>query len=98
MANHTSSLKRIRQDEKKNSRNSILRSKFRTELKKYWQLIDKKMTAEGQKQLPLIHKSIDKARSKGIIKKNLASRKKSQVTRWLQKLLQSAESAKTPSS
>lgn len=91
MANHVSSLKRIRQDEKKNSRNRILRSKLRTELKKYWQLIEKKEIVEGKKQLSFIYKCIDKARSKGIIKKNVASRKKSQVSTWLQKLLQSVD-------
>ena len=97
MANHTSALKRIRQTQKKNLRNRILRSKLRTELKKFWQLIEKKQTDEGQKQLPLVYKSIDKARTKGVINKNLASRKKSQASKWIKTLLQNVDNTQTAS-
>lgn len=87
MANHASALKRIRQNEKKNLRNRTLRSKLRTELKKFWQLIEKKNVTEMQKQISLVHKNIDKARTKGILNKNSASRKKSQANQWLNRLL-----------
>ena len=89
MANHISALKRIKQNKKKNIRNRAVRSKLRTELKKFWLLISQKKVEEGQKQLPLIHSIIDKARTKGVINKNLSSRKKSQVHSWLQELLAS---------
>ena len=83
MANHASALKRIRQNKKRNLRNKALRSEMRTELKRFWKLIEKKDVTKGQEQISFIHKKIDKMRTKGVINKNFASRKKSQVQRWL---------------
>lgn len=79
MANHKSALKRNRQNIKRNLRNSALRSAFRTELKKFMVLVEEK-NSELSKQLPHIHKVIDKACTKGILTKNAASRKKSRLT------------------
>ena len=80
MANHVSAIKRIRQNKKKNLRNRMMKSRYRTELKKFLELVsDEKNKGGKESQLSFIHKIIDKARTKGIISKNAASRKKSQM-------------------
>ena len=66
----------------------MIKSRYRTELKKFLDLVSdekNKEEKELQKQLSFIHKIIDKARTKGIISKNAASRKKSQTASCLEK-------------
>jgi len=85
VANHQSAIKRARQNEKRRLRNRSLRSAYRTEIKKFMALISENKIEEAQKSLPGIHKAIDKAHTKGIIKKENASRKKSRMTILLNK-------------
>ena len=83
MANHASAIKRIRQNKKKNLQNRMIRSRYKTELKGFLEFVfDKKNKGakELQTQLSFIHKIIDKARTKGIISKNMALEKN---LRWL---------------
>ncbi len=86
MANHISAIKRIRQNRKKNLRNRMVRSRYKTELNKFLEFVSDKKNKEVkelQQQLSFIHKIIDKARTKGIISKNSASKKKSQMANQL---------------
>lgn len=83
MANHKSAAKRARQNIKRRARNRALKSSYRTELKKFIALIVEKKTEDAKKMLPYIHKVIDKAQTKGVLSKNGASRKKSQVSLML---------------
>ncbi len=88
MANHASAIKRIRQNKKKNLQNRMIRSRYKTEVKGFLEFVfdeKNKGSKELQKQLSFIHKIIDKARTKGIISKNAASRKKSQMASCLEK-------------
>ncbi|MCP4295780.1 MAG: 30S ribosomal protein S20 [Proteobacteria bacterium] len=85
MATHQSAIKRARQNVKRRLRNRTLRSGYRTDIKKFIALITDNQLEEAQKGLPLIHKTIDKAHIKGLIKKNTASRKKSRITTLLNK-------------
>ncbi|NQU64490.1 MAG: 30S ribosomal protein S20 [SAR324 cluster bacterium] len=83
MANHKSAAKRARQNVKRRTRNRALKSTYRTELKKFIALIVEKKIEDAKKMLPYIHKVIDKAQTKGVLSKNGASRKKSQVSLML---------------
>lgn len=80
MANHKSAQKRARQNVKRRARNRSVRSALRTELKKFLALITDKKIDEAKKALPSIHQIIDKAQTKGILKKGTASRSKSRMT------------------
>ena len=87
MANHKSALKRARQNSKRRLRNRMLRSRYRTEIKKFLTMINEQKLEDAQKFLSQIHSAIDKARTKGVIKKNTASRYKSNLTIKLNKAL-----------
>ena len=90
MANHKSALKRARQNERRRIHNRDIRSAYRTEIKKFHALIEAGNKEEAATALPAVQKVIDKAYSKGIIKKNNASRKKSRLTLSLNKALAAA--------
>jgi len=66
------------------NRNSIKKS--RGLVKKVNLLIGKKEKEEAKKMIPEIYKALDKAAKKGVIKKKNASRKKSRLTKAIQKL------------
>ncbi len=90
MANHKSALKRARQNVKRRLRNRALKSNYKTEIKKYIELITEKKVEDAQKMLPSIHKVIDKAHTKGVLPQKTASRKKSNMTVMLNKALSEA--------
>ena len=87
MANHKSAQKRARQNERRRAHNRTIRSNYRTEIKKFLTLVEEGKKEEATTALPLVQKLIDKACSKGVIKKNNASRKKSRLTVVLNKAL-----------
>lgn len=79
MANTTSAVKRIRQNERRRLRNRAVRSKLRTTLKIA-------RAVQGPEQRPTIEealRTLDKAVSKGVIHPNTAARKKSALARRL---------------
>lgn len=79
MANTTSAVKRIRQNERRRLRNRAVRSKLRTTLKVA-------RAVQGSEQRPTIEealRTLDKAVSKGVIHRNTAARKKSALARRL---------------
>ncbi|MGB7069884.1 MAG: 30S ribosomal protein S20 [Pyrinomonadaceae bacterium] len=81
MANHKSSLKRVRQNAKRNEINRSSRSKIRTQIKKLRTAIaDGDKAASGELLNPTIS-VIDKMVNKGIIHKNSAARYKSRLTK-----------------
>jgi small subunit ribosomal protein S20 len=80
MADHKSAAKRARQNVKRRLRNRAIKSGYRTEIKKFTELIDLKKIEEAKKMLPTIHKVVDKACTKGVMPKTTASRKKSALT------------------
>ncbi|HIE13150.1 MAG TPA: 30S ribosomal protein S20 [Desulfotomaculum sp.] len=81
-----SSLKRLQQIEKRTLRNKSLKSALRTTIKKF-----EKALAEGQTdtedKLRAALRALDKARTKGILHKNTAARKKSRLMKKLRKNL-----------
>ncbi|MCP4750572.1 MAG: 30S ribosomal protein S20 [Proteobacteria bacterium] len=90
MANHKSAAKRARQNIKRRLHNRALKSAYKTEMKKYTDLITEKKIEEAKKMLPAIHGVIDKAHTKGVLKKNNASRKKSSMSLMLNSALNEA--------
>ena len=83
MAIHQSAIKRHRQSLKKRAVNKEERSKLRTLIKKARQAIEKKDTEQIASGLREVGSALGKAVSKGIVKKNTASR-------WLSRLSRSA--------
>lgn len=83
MANHKSSLKRIRQTEKRRLHNRYFAKNMRNEVRKFRALTDK---AEAETQLPKIYSIIDRVAKRGIIHKNKAANLKSKLTKYSAKL------------
>ncbi len=90
MANHKSALKRARQNAKRRLRNRKLKSTYKSEIKSFLSLIDDSKPDEAKANLSKLHKTIDKAQTKGVIPKNAASRYKSNLTIRLNKALSQA--------
>jgi len=80
MANHKSSLKRIRSNELKRVRNKYQHKTARTAMKKFFELTKKK---DAQKELPSIVSMIDKLAKNSIIHDNKASNLKANLTKHL---------------
>ena len=78
MANHKSSLKRIRSDQRKRDRNRYQHKTTRNAIK-HFKLIDKK--DEADKKLPELISMVDKLSKRNIIHSNKAARLKSSLTR-----------------
>ncbi|MBO1263810.1 MAG: 30S ribosomal protein S20 [Clostridia bacterium] len=86
MANIKSAKKRIKVTQTKTLRNKMVKSALKTSIKKYETAIEAGNVDEAKVLLGSAIKSIDMAASKGIIHKNVASRKKSRLTLKLNKL------------
>ena len=79
MANHKSSVKRIRQTIKKTERNRFYRTRLKNIVKDVRSAIDAGNKEEAAAALKVANQQIHKFVSKGILKKETASRK---VSRW----------------
>lgn len=77
------SYKDIKKARKKASRNLSAKSNLKTETKKFLSLISSKKIPEAKAMLNQLISRIDKAKSKGLIHKNTASRKKSRLMKKL---------------
>lgn len=82
MPNIKSAIKRVRVSEKKALNNSIIRTKYKTAVKKY-EKANSEESENAFELLSLAKKAIDHASSKGVISKNAASRKKSKLEKKL---------------
>jgi small subunit ribosomal protein S20 len=83
MANHKSSLKRIRTSEKKRIHNRFYARSMRTLIRKFRGLTDKE---EATKKLPSVVSIIDKNAKRGIIHKRKAANLKSKLSKMVTKL------------
>lgn len=88
MAVHKDVFKRHRQSLKRRERNRSVRSRIKTLIKKVRQAIEMKDQTQVSAQLREVNKALDHAVSKGVLKRNTASR-------WMSRLAQSAHRAKT---
>lgn len=79
MANIKSAKKRIKVAAKKQLRNRSIKSALKTSLKKFYSVVDSGDKAAAEAMLPAMTAVVDKAAAKGILHKNAAARKKSQL-------------------
>ncbi len=83
MANHKSSLKRIRANETRRVRNRYYSKTMRNAVRKFRTMENK---AEATEKLPKLISMIDKLAKKTIIHKNKAGNLKSKLTRYVNRL------------
>jgi small subunit ribosomal protein S20 len=76
MANHKSSIKRIRNSATKRTRNRYQAKTVRNSIRDFLALKDK---AEAQKQLSVLSSQLDRLAKKNVIHKNKASNLKSEI-------------------
>ncbi len=76
-----SAKKALRQSETRKARNVQKKKKIKKTFKKIRKFLDEKKVKEAKSILPQIYKLLDKAAKTGLIKKNTAARKKSRVTK-----------------
>jgi small subunit ribosomal protein S20 len=81
-----SAKKSWRQSLKRKERNLVYKNKIKNFLKRVKKLIAEKKVKEAEKLLPQIYKILDKAAKVGVIKKNTANRKKSQIAKVIASL------------
>ncbi len=85
MAITKSAKKAIRQNERRKEQNLVYKDKIKSLIKEARSLVLAKKVAEANKMLSAIYSVLDKAAKRGVIKKNAASRKKSRLTRLVEK-------------
>lgn len=80
-----SAKKALRQSLKRKVRNLAYKNKIKSFLKEVKNLILQKKFEEAKRLLPKVYKILDKAAKVGVIKKNTANRKKSRITKLVNK-------------
>ena len=80
MAHSKSSKKRVFIGERNAARNKSIKSRVKTFVKKVLSAVEAKNVDEAKSALSVAYKELDKAVTKGVLKKNTASRKKSRLT------------------
>ncbi len=83
MPNIKSAIKRVNIIEKKTSRNNMIKSGYKSAVKKFEQAVQAGNVEEAKTLLAEATKKIDQACTKGVIVKNTASRKKSLLSKKL---------------
>lgn len=86
MANTISSLKRVRQTERKTTVNRFRKTRLRHQVRAMRRLLEHKDPEGAAKILPATFSMIDRSAKWGIIKKNTAARYKSRITLRIRKL------------
>ena len=80
-----SAKKALRQNTRRKERNLIYKDKIKNLQKQVKNLVSQKKIKEAKELLPQVYKALDKATKVGIIKKNTAARKKSKITKLVNK-------------
>lgn len=88
MAITKSAKKAIRQSEKRRERNLVYKNNIKKLVKKLRNLVSAKKQDEAKKILPDVYAALDKAAKVGVIKKNNADRRKSRLTKLIEKKVQ----------
>jgi small subunit ribosomal protein S20 len=77
--------KALRQNKKRKIKNLRDTKKLRELIKKVHALVEEKKTKEAKEALSQLYKTLDKGVKGGLVKKNTASRKKSRLTKLVNK-------------
>lgn len=88
MANHKSAEKRIRQTETRTERNRYYRTRMKNIIRAVKEAVASKDVSKAQESFKIANREIHKFVSKGILKKNTASRKVSRLNETVRKLAQ----------
>ena len=83
MPNIKSAIKRVSVIEKKTLRNNMIKSGYRTAVRKFEEAVEAKDVENAKTLFVEASKKIDRACSKGVIVKNTAARKKSRLAKKL---------------
>ena len=83
MPNIKSAVKRVKVIEKKTLRNNMIKSAYKTAVKKFESALESGNIEEATKLFSEATKKIDQACTKGVIVKNTAARKKSNLAKKL---------------
>lgn len=83
MPNIKSAIKRVNVIEKKTLRNNMIKSGYKSAVKKFEQAVEAGNKEEATKLLSVATKKVDQACTKGVIVKNTAARKKSNMAKKL---------------
>ena len=86
MANHKSAKKRSRQSVQRNQINSQILSKIKTNVNNFNEILISKNKSDLDKSLSSINSSLSKAVKKGLIKKELISRKLSSLSKKIKNI------------
>jgi len=81
MPNIKSAIKRVNVIEKKTLRNNMIKSGYKTVVKKFENAVEEGNKSEAQNLLVEATRKIDQAYTKGVLKLNTASRKKSNLAK-----------------
>jgi len=85
MPQKRSAYKELRKAKKRHQLNVGISSEVKTLIKKFDRLLSEKKYAEAKEFLKIVSSKIDRATSKGVLKKNTASRKISRLSKKLHK-------------
>ena len=83
MPNIKSAIKRVNVIEKKTLRNNMIKSAYKTAIRRFDEAVENKNVEEATKLFSFATKKIDQACTKGVIVKNTAARKKSNIAKKL---------------
>ena len=86
MPNIKSAKKRVKVIEKKTLRNNMIKSGYKSAVKKFEEAVKAGNTEEAKTLFSTATKKIDQACSKGVLVKNTAARKKSNLAKKLNSL------------
>ncbi len=86
MANHKSTLKRIKQTKVRTERNRYYKTRIKNMTKAVEEAVKANNLEEAQKAFKIANKNIHKYVSKGILKKKTASRKVSRLNALVKKI------------
>ena len=95
MPNIKSAKKRVKVIEKKTLRNNMIKSGYKSAVRKFEEAVDAGKVEEAKVLLSAATKKIDQACTKGVIVKNTAARKKSNLSKKLNGMKQEEKKAKT---
>ena len=91
MAHTKSALKRIRQDKRRNLKNQSVKSTVRTATRAFRETLETGDAAKSQASLKTATKTLGKAASKGVLRKQTAARRISRLARAAHKALAAAK-------
>ena len=88
MPNLKTSVKDLRQNERRAEYNKRIRNRLKKSIKNFEDLLKENELDKAKEALDRVYKMLDKAAKKNVIKNNTASRKKSRLANKLNKIAQ----------